>query len=349
MASLIIPAELIRPIIENITSTSTLHSLCLSSKLLRSETEPILYRSFTGTSNEAHTLFLTTIVNNQRLADFVRVFYSKGVIGNGTLGALTRLGLERMHGLKELVLSLHQDSSLIAASLLEHCAFSLEILVCHDHTKESGFIKFLEHQVSLKYFEWWDNSWWDNSRDVPPGLSSTALPNLCTLSSFGTIPIRLLPGRRIRHLQWMSPKAKDIQSHLSNISEELSRLLSMSLALRSDSEDKTFMLLSKSLRSLEFLELLDGDTDDFNLISTLPCLRVLVLSSRNYVRIPVDERQGWMQTFFAGCPHLTRVDIYHGFDRSRRMYERWEVGDAPNERLLTYEEVSWTSAFSQRL
>ncbi|KAF8952310.1 hypothetical protein BDZ97DRAFT_1768612 [Flammula alnicola] len=323
MASTIIPTELIRPIIENIKSKPTLCSLYLSSKLLK-ETERILYGSFTETrEDEVHKLFLTTIVSNQRLAEFVRVFHSPRTIKDNTYSGqvwtLTKLGLERMHGLKQLSLLLHpyySELRLEIASVLEHCTFSLKNLVW-----------FLERQVSLKSLHFW------RPGSSPLAVPSIALPDLRTLSSYGIVPLVLLLGRRIRHLRWTISKMDIVQSRLSNISEALGRLVSLSLNL--SGYDDIFVLIAKYLRSLEDLELSNYSSVDYDVIATLPCLRILVLSHTHLTPIPVDGREMRVQIFFAASPRLIRVDKFHHLVKSTQMYERWEE-DGINQDLNSF-------------
>ncbi|KAF8960070.1 hypothetical protein BDZ97DRAFT_2077732 [Flammula alnicola] len=343
MASPIVPTELIRPIIENITSIPTLYSLCLSSKLLRSETEPILYRSFTSSSDNTHTLFLTTIVDNQRLADLVRVFHSKDVIRvDGMLSKLTKSGLERMVGLKTLVFRLHAQSRIIdAPSLLDHCTFSLKTLEWvgyHEETYDEFIRIILDRQIFLKHLRWGHTYGAANL----PIVSSLSVPNLLTFSAYGNTPLALLPGRRIRHLHWMRPEENDLRLQMSNIRQELGQLLSLWLNLDGADSSECFRLMAGSLSSLEFLGLVNPSTEDFSLIPTLPSLRVLVLSAGNRgTLIPADERPRRARAFFEMCPHLTRLDIVHEDEGSQRKHERWE-GGTRNQRLFHYDEVRWT-------
>ncbi|KAF8954303.1 hypothetical protein BDZ97DRAFT_1866053, partial [Flammula alnicola] len=246
-----------------------------------------------------------------------------------------------MVGLKVLVFRLHGRSLIRdhdAPSLLDHCTFSLETLEWDRWQVMDGeFIRIiLDRQLLLKHLRWRCS----NRPANPPTVSSLSVPNLLTLSVNGNTPLALLPGRRIRHLHWIKPEGNVLHLQMSNIRQELGQILSLSLKLDDGSE--CFRLMAGSLSSLKFLGLVNPSTEDFAVIPTLPPLRVLVLSAGNRgIPIPSDERPGLVGSFFEMCPHLTRVDIVHEDEKSKRKYERWE-GGTRIQRLFCYDEVRWS-------
>ncbi|KAF8967261.1 hypothetical protein BDZ97DRAFT_543494 [Flammula alnicola] len=254
MDRLVLPAELVRLIVQQIKDGHTLAMLSSSCKALRSEAEISLYRFCAERNPIRHIKFLTTITNNPRLAALVQIYRGRSAPVGGrqqdVLWTLVGKALPNMINLKQLsILGYKKD---LAAIPMEGLTFKLEILSWIPvDIGDSRFQEWLETQQSLKHLRWICRT----RTEVSPN----ACPNLSSLEGNWHVVKALLPGRTIDRLDWLMDQGCPPVGALDQLSEELQQLRSLSFEHNFNSPE--YSSLGKHLQSLRFLELCDHHSD----------------------------------------------------------------------------------------
>ena len=159
-SSLYIPPELYRPIVlcDLHQDRPSLLAVSLASLILNAEGQRVLFRmmDISRDAQTTHTLFLTTILSQERLASLVEEYRQPNNIlrsREDPLWDLLRRGLQAMVNLKRLSLEAPSNGR-PSVEILCGCTFQLDLLQWYNANKlneeEPEFLEFLASQPRLR-------------------------------------------------------------------------------------------------------------------------------------------------------------------------------------------------------
>ena len=348
-----LPLDLFRPIIEEIDDKNTICSLLLTSKTFQHDAERRLYHTpnppIPSPSPSTHVAFLSTITTNPRLASLVHKYIFNDVVtyGENPLWDLAKLGLRAMVNLK--VLHFRASAGHPAAEILDGCSFQLEYLHWGSHSDEVAMKRILPQQPKLRdlYLEC-------DSTIVETFLSATHLPaffgddccpDLHWLGGNRTTMELLLPRRNMRNISWV-PALDDSNADPipDSVAQALGRVETLSLGGQFMRPSLRILVDHlRQLRVLEIIGLVSSGEKELLMITRLPNLRELVVSSQRsvmYIPFPnVVDRHQFIQHLFVKCQQLQLVDlVYSWLAKDESLYQRWKRGDE-NPKVLFSKDV----------
>ena len=256
--SLYIPPELYRPIVLHLhQDRPSLLAVSLASRVLNAEGQRVLYGTIdiSHDAQTTHTLFLTTILSQVRLASLVEEYHQpKNIIRcrEDPLWDLLHRGLQAMVNLKRLFLEAPSHGR-PSVEILRGCTFQLNLLQWYNasdlNEEEPEFLEFLASQPRLRSLS---VRLKDTSTPIPP----STCPTLEILHGDQGAMKALLPERHIASLAltWMpNPNEPFYNFNFDSLSRSLKevKFLSWGGFCGRPSLD----LLCFHLQSLEVLEL----------------------------------------------------------------------------------------------
>jgi len=250
-----LPPELLRPIayhIYNEQDRGSLYALSLTSKVLCSEGERLLYRNITLSTEALHNKFLTTIVSSRQKALLVHAYSQDGpdYAGKRRLWNLLVQSFKLMHNLTHLSF---RPSFLGEPDQVGKWGFQLLSLDCRGgHDVGQVLSDFLCTQPQLRRL----GVDWANSSPAP--ITSSVCPALELLrGNRGAIEI-FLPGRHVTSLAW-TPHPTDPSTPVDQLAPSLNHLRALSFG-GSISRPSLNSFVSH-LQSLEVLKLVDPNPE----------------------------------------------------------------------------------------
>jgi hypothetical protein len=200
-----IPLELYRSIILHLDQDRpSLLAVSLASRALNVEGQRVLYKTMniSKDAENVHTLFLTTIISQKRLAFLVEEYRQPYDLlqlqpQKGPLWKLVHHGLQAMVNLKRLFLNPSRRHP--SVEILRGCTFQLDFLQWYNAVEEADPLEFLASQVRLRALS--VLQWNKTSTSIP--IPPTMCPRLeIPRGDRGAIEA-FLPERRVVSLRWM--------------------------------------------------------------------------------------------------------------------------------------------------
>ncbi|KAF8151314.1 hypothetical protein B0H34DRAFT_125286 [Crassisporium funariophilum] len=281
-----IPLELFGKIIQELSDVPTLRALLLTCKSLRTESERLLYRSFTLSSYPHHRqglLFLMTISRNPQLASYVREYHfdvrasllprweSDGSAAPDW-APIIRCAFRNLGNMKAFS---YTASDWADEVLLVDCKFRLVKLVWISPnfglTQVDAFLpQFLQSQEQLRELDVL----------IRPVSCASVLPGICPnlwsfAGSLDTITL-FLPGRNIKRLTWTQCGENEdrLRESMSRLSRAFNNLRTLTIwVVRKEPRGSGWGALALSadhLGSLEVLRLNSAYQQDIEQASTVP-------------------------------------------------------------------------------
>ncbi|KAF8157260.1 hypothetical protein B0H34DRAFT_859789 [Crassisporium funariophilum] len=283
--------------------------------------------------------FLTTIVQNSRLARFVLVYHCNSIIHyhENPLWDLLKNGLQKMVNLREL--TFRSFGGHPAAELFDGCVFQLQKLDWGNHSDEIGMARVLVAQRSLTHLALESSE----GTHYPP----EACPHLTHLRGGLSTVLALLPGRHITHLAWVPILEDPFLLGVAQVAEYMSSLRSLTFG---GYFARPGFSLTNHLDSLEILELIGIHHGQLQLLADLPNLKELVLTFPHRGRFPVSfesQIDEIVDKLFSQCVRLRCVDVSRERTGNEILYQRWTDNIlCPSQ--LTESQV-WSSRFGMFL
>ncbi|KIY65305.1 hypothetical protein CYLTODRAFT_445440 [Cylindrobasidium torrendii FP15055 ss-10] len=326
--SVILPVEIYRNIVECISDKKTLLALALTSRTINCEAERVLYDTITNVYDvDTYTRVLSHVTTCPRVARLVRhlhIILRTYVPPTHALFAILPDALRALPNLTTLVFRAAGGYPTVHLPL--DSTFQLEHLdwPCISPTLPT----FLSSQAGLKVLL---------NVDLPmehDTLSSAALPYLEHLSGNLEALKTILPGRSVKHLQWISSKqdeeAGGLAEEMNNLANELSTV--ESLHLGGSFHHPSLALVAPHLTNLRKLELFGVELADFAYAPQLPKLEELTLSAQwgsSNGALPRGEN-ACVAKLFAGSETLQTVlvalPVYWPLQAFCQAYEKWGRG-----------------------
>ena len=269
-----LPLELLRPIICYLYAEkdrSSLHALSLTSKILGSEGERLLYRDITLANEGLHDKFLTTIVASRHKALLVHSYSQDGpdFVGKRRLWNLLSQAFKIMHNLTHL--SIRPSLLTGAPEEIHQWGFQLRSLDCRGGLEIRQVVSdFLAAQPGLRRLgvDWASSS--------PTLMTSSMCPALEMLRGNRAIIERLLPGRHITSLAWIPHM--DPSNPIDHLAPSLNHLRALSFG--GSTSRLSLNLFVSHLQSLEVLKLVNA-SPEVSLSYLLRSPRSMALICRN--------------------------------------------------------------------
>ena len=256
--SLYVPPELYRSIVFHLhQDRPTLLAVSLASRTLNAEGQRVLYRTIDISSDAqtTHTLFLKTILSQDRLAMFVEEYRQpKNILRSreDLLWDLLHRGFQAMINLKRLFLEA-PSYGCPSPDILRGCTIQLDLFQWYNasdlNEEEPEFFEFLASQTRLRTLSVRLNN---TSTPIPPSTCST----LEILHGDQGAMKAFLPERRIASLAltWMPNPHKPFDNcNFASLSQSLKEVKFLSWGGFCDRP--SLDLLCPHLQSLEVLEL----------------------------------------------------------------------------------------------
>jgi len=255
--SLYLPPELYRPIVFHLYQDyPSLLAISLASRRLNVEGQRALYRTINipHDAQTTHTLFLATILSQDRLALLVEEYRQPNILlsREDPLWGLLRRGLQAMVNLKRLILEAPSHGR-PSVEILRGCSFQLDVLQWYNTSdlkeEELEFLEFLASQPRLRSLS---IRLKNTSTPIPP----STCPILEILHGDQGAMKAFLPERRITSLAltWMSnPNEPFDNFNFASLSQSLKEVKVLSWG--GFSGRPSLDLLCPHLQSLEVLEL----------------------------------------------------------------------------------------------
>ena len=256
-SSLYIPPELYRPIVLYLhQDRPSLLAVSLASRILNAEGQRVLFRTMdiSRDAQTTHTLFLTTILSQERLASLVEEYHQPNDIlrsREDPLWDLLRRGLQAMVNLKRLFLEAPSNGR-PSVEILRGCTFQLDLLQWYNanelNEEEPEFLEFLASQPRLRSLS-------VRMRNALTPIPPSTCPTLEILHGDQGAMKAFLPERRIASLAltWMpDPNDPFDNSNFASLSRPLKEVRFLSWG--GFSGRPSLDLLCLHLQSLEVLE-----------------------------------------------------------------------------------------------
>ncbi|KIM47031.1 hypothetical protein M413DRAFT_268219 [Hebeloma cylindrosporum] len=317
-----LPPELLRPIVYYLCAEKdrrSLYALSLTSKILSSEGERLLYRKITLANEGLHNKFLTTIVGSQQKALLVHSYSQDGpdFAAKRRLWSLLAQSLKGMHNL--IHLSFRPSFLAGEPEQMRRWVFQLSSLDCRGgQALGQVLFQFLSTQPRLRRL----GVDWATSRPIP--VTPSTCPALeMVRGNLGIIEI-LLPGRHVTSLAWIPHPLDPFGHTVDHLAPSLHNLKALSFG--GPTSRPSLNLFVCHLQSLEVLKLVDAEDVELRLLQGIPNLRILILLSefnrRDYSGVPPIDWAPVAENIFLTCSAMEYMEI----STHRKNYERWVPG-----------------------
>ncbi|KIM47294.1 hypothetical protein M413DRAFT_23514 [Hebeloma cylindrosporum] len=340
--SFYIPPELYRPIVLYLhQDRPSLLAVSLSSRILNAEGQRVLYKTMdiSHDAQATHTLFLTTILSQGRLASLVEEYRQPHNIlrsREDPFWDLLHRGLQAMVNLKKLFLEAPSHGR-PSVEILRGCTFQLDLLQWYNasdlNEEEPQFLEFLASQTRLRSLS-------VRLKNVSTPIPASTCPTLEILHGDQGAMKAFLPERRIASLAltWMPSLDEPFDNtNFDSLSRSLKEVKFLSWGGFCDRP--SLDLLCLHLENLEVLELVGlHDLTELLFLSELPSLKVLIISEMwQSWRSPMDMagRGEYFPKLFSICKSLERIELYV----KPQTYQRW-IHDGTRVRSMPPHHVS---------